>query len=214
VLLTNLLVRFFDCRYFKHIVLIIIKKGEIFWQKQIQPWARYRAQNSQVLLATSLRRVPLAWVRDLVAQPFSRSPRREPRIRTQCETLQLSLRRGGPAWARLAGSRVCSRTQIAQLCPNCTTNNTKTQLIHYQAQIVATIIRTGRISSIHITQLEIKSYLPIPYQNPPSNHKKMHSKACTQSQPIKFWITAHTTQVPWHTIYPMHTPKITTRKLG
>jgi len=29
VLLTNLLVRSFDCRYFKHIVLIIIKKGEI-----------------------------------------------------------------------------------------------------------------------------------------------------------------------------------------
>jgi len=29
MLLTNLLVRYFDCRYFKHIVLIIIKKGEI-----------------------------------------------------------------------------------------------------------------------------------------------------------------------------------------
>jgi len=29
VVLTNLLVRYFDCKYFKHIVLIIIKKGEI-----------------------------------------------------------------------------------------------------------------------------------------------------------------------------------------
>jgi len=29
MLLTNLLVRYFDCRYFKHIVLIIIKKAEI-----------------------------------------------------------------------------------------------------------------------------------------------------------------------------------------
>ena len=116
-------------------------------------------------------------MRDLFAQPFFWSPRRESRTRTHCETLQLSPGRGGPAWARLAGSRVCSGTRITPLCPICSTNNTKTQLTHYQAQIMAIIIRTGPISSIQITQLEIKSYLPIPYQNPPSNHnsKSLHT---------------------------------------
>jgi len=71
--------------------------------------------NSQGLLATSLRRVPLAWARDHVAQTSPWSPRRESRIRTQRETLQFSLRRDGPTWARLAGFRVCSRTQCTKL---------------------------------------------------------------------------------------------------
>ena len=68
-------------------------------------------------LATRLIRVPLTWARDHVAKPFSWSPRREPWTRTQSETLQLSLRQGGPAWARLAGFRVCSRTQFAKSKP-------------------------------------------------------------------------------------------------
>jgi len=72
---------------------------------------------AQVLLATSLRRVPLAWARDCVAQTSPWSPRRESWTRTQCETLQLSLRRDGPAWARLAGFRVCIRMHITKTIP-------------------------------------------------------------------------------------------------
>ena len=82
--------------------------------------------NLQVLLATSLRRVPLAWARDHVAQTSLWSPRRESRTRTQCATLQLSLRRDGPTWVRLVGFRVWSRAQLTLILHK----HTKTQYQH------------------------------------------------------------------------------------
>jgi len=103
-------------------------------------WARYHAQNFQVLLATSLRRVPLAWARDHVAQTSPGSPRREPRIRAQRETLQFSLRRGGPAWARFASFSSLITHPLRQ-------NHTKILTKRYQHNVMEKNIRTSIISN-------------------------------------------------------------------
>jgi len=99
--------------------------GEPLWPKR--EYLSLRTKTSRLdeklrwtctsLIATSLRRASLAWASERVAQTQTSSPEWKARTKTMNEFLQLSPRREGLAWAKLAEFRHCSRTQNTKTIP-------------------------------------------------------------------------------------------------